>query len=174
MMRMTTGLVFVCAAFIGACAWGEGSPDENKGGGVDAAPSSSAVCGDGVCAASEVSTCSNDCGSGGGGSVTPTCGNQVCETGETNASCPNDCTSGGGGSGSGSGSGSNTACPSDQFSCIGCLIDASLCPAGHTQASCQACTLGGGGGLPGGGGTCNNDGTCDAAEMTDFTCADCF
>lgn len=168
MMRMTSALVFVCASFLVGCAWGEGSPDDDgTGGGVDAAVAS-AVCGDSVCAASEVGSCSQDCGTG-GGATNPVCGNSTCETGETTASCPNDC---GGGGGSGSGSGSNTACPSDPTACLLCAFDMALCPTGHTQASCAAC----GGGLPigGGGGTCNNDGTCDQTEILDATCADCI
>ena len=171
MMRMTSALVFVCASFLVGCAWGEGSPDEGGGGGggVDAAVAS-ATCGDSVCAPSEVGSCSQDCGTG-GGATNPVCGNSTCETGETTASCPNDC-GGGGGSGSGSGSGSATACPSDPIECFGCLLGGP-CPAGHDAMSCQACALGGGG-LPGGGGTCNNDGTCDQAEITDPTCADCI
>lgn len=168
MMRMTSALVFVCASFLVGCAWGEGSPDEGGGGGggVDAAVAS-AMCGDTVCAASEVGSCSQDCGTG-GGATNPVCGMNGCEAGETAASCPNDC---GGGGGSGSGSGSSTTCPSDPIACVLCSFDAALCPAGQTQASCAAC----GGGLPGGGGgTCNNDGTCDQAEILDATCADCI
>jgi len=172
MMRMTSALVFVCASFLVGCAWGEGSPDESGGGGggVDAAVSA-AVCGDSVCATSEVGSCSQDCGTG-GGATNPVCGNSTCETGETSASCPNDC---GGGGGSGSGSGSSAACPSDPNACLFCALAGQMCPAGLDQNACTACALGGGGGLPGGGGgTCNNDGTCDQAEILDATCADCI
>lgn len=142
MMRMTSALVFVCAAFVGACAWGDGSPDDGTGGGggVDAAVAS-AVCGDGVCAATEVNSCSSDCGGGGGsGMANPVCGNGTCETGETNASCPSDCTGGGGGSGSGSGA----ACPADPLECFDCLLGGA-CPTGHDMNSCTTCVLGGGG-----------------------------
>ena len=142
MMRMTSTLVFVCASFLVGCAWGEGSPDDDgTGGGVDAAVAS-ATCGDSVCAASEVGSCTQDCGSGGGnggGGVNPVCGNSTCETGETSASCPNDC-----GGGGGSGSGSGTGCPADPLECVLCSIDTQFCMGGQTQASCAAC----GGGLP--------------------------
>ena len=161
---MTSTLVFVCASFVMGCSWGAGSGDDGAGGGGGVDPAiASAVCGDSVCAASEVGSCSMDCGSGGGSGVNPICGNSTCETGETSASCPNDC-----GGGGGSGSGSGTACPTDPLACFGCLLGGP-CPAGHDMNSCTACISGGGGGLP----MCNNDGTCDPAEMTDPTCADC-
>lgn len=167
---MTSALVFVCASFLVGCAFGEGSPGDDTSGGVDAAVATGATCGDSVCAASEVGSCTQDCGNGGGGTgVNPVCGNSTCETGETSASCPNDC-----GGGGGSGSGSGTACPSDPNACLFCAFAGQMCPAGHDMNSCTACALGGGGLPGGGGGTCNNDGTCDAAEVTDPTCADCI
>lgn len=167
MMRMTSALLFVGAMFV-ACSWGEGSGDDGPsgGGGVDAAVSS-AVCGDSVCAASEIGFCAPDCGNG-GGNTTPTCGNNTCETGETSTSCPNDCAGGG----SGSGSGSSAACPSDPIECIGCIIGGP-CPTGHDATSCQACALGGGGGL----GNCTGgmpDGMCDASEDPTSCPLDCM
>jgi len=151
---MTSALVFVCASFLVGCAWGEGSPDEDgTGGGVDAAVAS-AVCGDSVCAASEVGSCTSDCGSG-GGNTNPVCGNSTCETGETQASCPNDC-GGGGGATCGNGTcdaasgetstscpadcmGGGAACPADPNECLFCSIIGQMCPAGHDMASCAAC-----------------------------------
>jgi hypothetical protein len=70
-----------------------------------------AVCGDGVCAATEIGACAADCGSQpmavcGNGTCEATesmqtcpgdcsssavCGNGTCETGETMATCPGDC-----------------------------------------------------------------------------------
>lgn len=164
MMRMTA-LVFVCSSFVVGCSWGEGSGSDDPT--PDAAGTGGAVCGDGVCAANEVASCSADCGSGGGGGGggNAVCGNNTCETGESPTSCPNDCTSGGGG-GSGSGSGSGTCSPpvSDITECAACIIPGSgTCPGGDLNG-CIACAAGGlgGGGLPGA--NCNNDGVCDQGE----------
>jgi hypothetical protein len=170
MMRMTSALVFVCASFVAACSWGEGSGDDGAGGGggVDAAVIS-AMCGDGVCAASEIGSCTNDCGSG-GGTTNPFCGNSTCDTGETTSSCPSDC---GGGGGSGSGSGSSTACPSDVQECLFCAIAGQMCPAGMDMTSCTACIGGGGGG---GLGNCSGgmpNGMCDAGEDATSCPFDC-
>jgi hypothetical protein len=167
MMRITT-LVFVCASIAG-CSWG-GSDDGGGGGGTgpDASVAAAPICGDSVCAASEVGSCTSDCGSGGGNTGPMiVCGNNSCETGETPQSCPNDCT----GSGSGSGSGSGTLDCNDQATTFGCLLCTfgGTCAAPYDATSCAAC----GTGFPGGG-TCNNDGICDQAEITDFTCADCM
>lgn len=161
MMRITT-LVFVCASIAG-CSWG-GSDDGGGGTSPDASVSSAPVCGDSICSASEVGSCTQDCGnSGSNTNPTVTCGNNVCETGETAASCPNDCSGGGSGSGSG-------ACPANILDCALCAFAGQSCPAGLDMAGCTACISGGGGG----GGTCNNDGTCDPAEILDPTCADCL
>ncbi len=156
-MKQLSSAVLLAVSLMVGCSWGGEDEDSNFNPPIPDASVSAAVCGDAVCAASEVGTCTQDCGSGGGsgsgsGTGTVVCGNNVCDTGETNSSCPNDCTGGGGGS--------SGSCPTDPLDCFGCLIDANLCPAGLDEAACTACI--GGGGLPGG--TCNNDGVCDAGE----------
>lgn len=159
MMRLTT-LVFVCVSIAG-CSWG-GSDDGGGGSGPDASVSSAPVCGDSICAASEVGSCTQDCGNSGSNSnPTVTCGNNTCETGETQQSCPNDC----GGNGSGSGGTLNCNDQATQIGCLFCTL-AGQCTAPYDAQSCAAC-----GGL--GGGTCNNDNVCDPQEMLDPTCADC-
>ena len=170
-MRDIKALAFVCALIATACATTDGG-----GGGDDGSnppPSGTPVCGDAVCAASEVGVCQSDCGTGntevcgngkcegnepstcasdcnmGGGGV---CGNGQCESSESSSTCPADCMTGGGGS-----------CPSDQTVCFLCLLDMSLCTGGMSQATCQACILGGGGG---GGTGCSGgmpNGMCEAA-----------
>ena len=167
MMMRTSAWVFVCSMIVAGCA----SSDDGTGSpGPDAAVVAGPVCGDAVCAATEVGSCQADCGGGGGGGgggVQPMCGNSTCETGETNATCPNDCPAGGGGGGGG-------ACPTDPTACLGCLLDPSLCPSGLDANTCTNCILGGaggggGGGLPG----CNLNGVCDAGEDA-MTCpTDC-
>ena len=154
MMRMTSNLACVCLAFVAACAWGEGSPSDDKGGGVDASVlPTNPVCGDGVCAASEIGVCTVDCGSG-GGMQNPVCGNGTCETGETQQTCAQDCgppppVCGNGTCENGESQqscpqdcgGSNVMCPVNIEDCALCVIAGFGCPPGHDQNSCSQCLL---------------------------------
>ena len=134
---------------VGAAAYGCGGSDtsNNGGGTVDSGVSTSvsppAVCGDGICSASEANSCTQDCGSGGNGSGSGTadagttqavCGDTICDAqaGETNATCPGDCPTGGGGS----------AFCMDQNTIIGCFcdfIDPTTCVAPYTVQACMDC-----------------------------------
>lgn len=163
MKQLSSALLLAVSLMVG-CSWGGEDDGSNFNPPIPDASVSAVVCGDSVCAASEIGVCTQDCGSGGGsGSSTVVCGNNVCDAGETNSSCPNDCTGGG--------SGSNANCPSDLTACIGCLIDASLCMGGLTAEICTECALGGGG-LPGGTG-CNFDMVCDTGEDPTTCPTDC-
>jgi hypothetical protein len=149
-MNKTLCAVVVAAIGVGmaACAGG-GDGGGGGGGGVDASThNTTPECGDGVCAASELDTCPQDCGSGSGTvhldagtGAQSTCNNNfTCEPnlGETADNCPNDC---GAGSGSGSGSGSGTLDCSDPTvleECFECIL-ASDCEGGVTEDSCESC-----------------------------------
>lgn len=171
MMRLNTGIVCVVAALaVAACSSGSGSSNP----GPDASSSNGAVCGDNVCAATEVNSCPQDCGTGGNNSAA-VCGNGQCETtkGESATSCPSDCSGNTGGSntGSGGGGGSGALNCSDQNTLLACFacIATNVCT-GVDANSCQAC-LGGGGGSGLGSGCVGGapNGTCDAGE-TNATC----
>jgi len=148
-MRELKALAFVCALFA-ACATTDGGGGDDEG----TPPDDTPVCGDAVCAASEVGSCMADCGSGGNNNPTETCGNGTCEgnepstcpadcppaavcgngtcemaAGETSSNCAGDCTSSGG------------TCPADPTECVLCLLDPMFCPAGLDQATCTACAL---------------------------------
>jgi len=150
-MRDIKTLAFVCALFA-ACATTDGGGGDD--GTNDPPPTGSPVCGDAVCAASEIGVCSQDCGSGNPTEVCgnskcegnePTtcasdcttssavCGNGQCESSESQATCPGDCTTGGGGGN----------CPADPTECFLCILDATLCSAGLDPTTCQTCILGG-------------------------------
>jgi hypothetical protein len=172
MMRTKTGFVCVVAALaVGACSWGSGSgssspgPDASFGGG-------NAVCGDNVCASSEVGNCPADCGNSGSNNPQAVCGNHQCETtlGESATSCPTDCATGSGG-GSNTGSGGNTSLDCNdqatQFGCLLCTLGGQCTPP-YDVVSCAACGGGGGcvGGLP--------NGVCDPGEDANNCPFDCM
>lgn len=148
-MRDIKALAFVCA-LIAACATTDSGGGDD---GNDPPPSSDPVCGDAVCAASEIGICAADCGSGGGNTevcgngtcegnepttcasdcqTTAVCGNGQCESTESNSTCPGDCTGGGGGG----------QCPADPTECFFCILDPSLCTNGLDPTTCQTCVLG--------------------------------
>lgn len=158
-MMRTTQFALVCALFT-ACAWGEGSGNEDDGNGDPQDPPAAATCGDGVCAPSEVGACSNDCGTSNPNPSNPTCGNNMCEAGESPQSCANDCQASNVCNGNGtcdaaagetamncasdcqSGGGGNLDCNDSGtiFACGACISDPSACSAlGVTEADCQAC-----------------------------------
>jgi len=137
-----------------SCGWQPSGPfyDCGTGGGAD--PSgmfpinctggSNPVCGNAICEAGETQqSCPADCSGG-----NPVCGNAICESGETQQSCPADC------------SGGSAVCGNG------------ICEAGETQQSCPA-DCGSGdpcadwecGSPPGTGVDC---GTCPAGEYCHF------
>jgi len=128
MMGTKTGIVCVLAALaVGACSWGAGSGSGNTSPDAANAP----MCGDNVCAATEVNSCPQDCGNGGNGSngqQNAVCGNGQCETtkGESATSCPSDC--------GGGGSNAQPVCGNGQ------------CETGETSATCPSDCGGGGSG----------------------------
>jgi hypothetical protein len=178
-MRDIKALAFVCSLIAAAaCATSGGD-----GGGDDGPPvNNTPVCGDSVCAASEVGNCSSDCGTGmtevcgngmcegnepttcasdctmGGGGV---CGNGQCESSESASTCPADCNTGGGGG--------NIDCQNEDVlaACILCLTG--IACINVTETDCTSCATGGigcTGGLP--------NGVCDAGETTQNCPFDCM
>lgn len=165
---MMRTLALVCAVVVGACSWGNtsGTPQQT-----DAPVNTMPVCGDGICASSEVGHCMQDCG----GMSNPVCGNGLCENGETPTNCAQDCmaaSSCGNGVCDTSMGESNANCPQDcpnmgGLNCqdpptiIGCLIciNTMVCIPPGTLAACTAC-VGTGSGCMGG----MPNGTCDPGE----------
>lgn len=77
--------VSLAASFLLACGVG---PEPTADTSAPASPESGdvtalAVCGDGICALAERTSCPQDC--------PPVCGDGVCCNGETQQSCPGDC-----------------------------------------------------------------------------------
>ncbi|MFT3700629.1 MAG: hypothetical protein QM831_46220 [Kofleriaceae bacterium] len=176
MMRpATSGLVIALAgamSFVIACSFG-GSQDHTNDPQPDAA--TAAHCGDGVCAASEVSTCPADCGGGSnqgsGSNTSAVCGNGTCENGENSTNCAADC-------GTGSGSGSGTCDSNTAIECAFCLAadpTGAACTAlGLDPTMCMACSSGFGSGFGDLG--CDGgaaDGTCESDESNATCPSDC-
>lgn len=87
-------------------------------------------CGDGICAASEIGACSADCGS----QPMAVCGNGTCESGETAAACPADCSAGACGDGTCNGAETMATCPGD---CSGSAVCGDgTCNGAETMATC--------------------------------------
>ena len=172
MRASTLGFVFFAIA---GCA---GGGDDDDGGGTPPPSGGEEICGDGLCAASEVGSCKADCG----GSTGAVCGNNTCDAGESNANCPNDCPT------ATQSCGNNTCeagedatnCPSDcggntggtldcndqmtLLGCFSCILDPTTCAPPFTEEACTTCF--GGGGMGAGCG----DGVCDAATEDPNTC----
>ncbi len=163
----------LCAATLGACAWGDQTGIEGPDP-VLPAP----VCGDGLCAGPEVGRCPSDCGN----PPAARCGNGTCDAGETSASCAADCPAqsqcGNGTCDAGETTGNCAAdcpapsnCPSNPFSCVTCANWGVLCPSGHDQNTCTTCIINAGGGGCAGG---FPDGACDAGEDMTSCPFDCM
>jgi hypothetical protein len=190
MMRTLLAVLVTAAALVGtACSNGSGN-DPTVDAAVKRDGATGNVCGDGVCAVSEISTCAQDCGAaqcnnngtcdtGESNATCPgdcpaaSCNNDnVCGAGETMANCPHDCGGAAGCNNNGTcdTGETNMSCPNDcpasgtcdQAACLTCLTGGT-CPAGMDANSCLTCLLGGLGG-GGGGVTCNFNGTCDPGE----------
>jgi hypothetical protein len=143
-----------------------------------------AVCGDDVCASSELSTCPQDCLV-----EVYNCGNGVCNSGESCSNCEQDCAPCGRcGNGICGSRESCLSCPGDCGECVcgnatcdpfetcsSCSQDCGACGCDRdgrceslNNESCSNCSLDCGT-CP----TCDHDGTCDAGETIQVCPIDC-
>ncbi|MCW5803896.1 MAG: hypothetical protein KIT31_16075 [Deltaproteobacteria bacterium] len=133
MRKAVLGFV-VSLTVMSACSGSGSSPPD--------AAASADVCGDGVCNATEIGSCTLDCG----GTVGATCGNAICEAGETSATCPGDCPAGqqcGDGTCTPPENASN--CPGDCGTTGGAVCGNLACEPGETEVSCPSdCSILGG------------------------------
>jgi hypothetical protein len=165
-MRPRRGLLCLVAALAACGSSGSSTPSSDA---ASVHPNNGTVCGDGVCAATEVTSCPQDCGTGGNGSGSnnttnnPVCGNGICEAGETSVTCPSDCPSS-------NGNGSGALNCNDENTLVECLacLSANVCT-GVTVSGCEVCALGSGLGS----GACNFDGVCDPGENASNCPTDC-
>jgi len=128
-MRGTVWFAFLCAC----ASTGNDKPHEQPMPDAPKAP----VCGDGVCAASEVSTCTSDCGMPQPMAV---CGNMMCETGETAMTCPGDCATCGDGTCTAPAE-TNANCPGDCTTTGTAVCGNAICETGEDMTNCPSdCT----------------------------------
>jgi hypothetical protein len=148
MMRMSSGIVCAVAgalSFAVACSWGGASDPNNH---PDAGGAAGAVCGDGTCSATEINTCPQDCGSGmhgsngsgsgsgSGSNVQGFCGDGICQSNESSATCTIDCPGGGSGSGA-----LDCSDPTVILSCGECAIDMTTCTTQINATTCAPCFM---------------------------------
>lgn len=146
---MRTSFAFALAVALAACAGGGGDDPQPT---PDAPTQSVPVCGDNTCAGSEVGVCPQDCGAVAtcgdtmcnGGETAASCpndctavamcGNALCETdlGENSTNCPGDCTGGGGGA-------LDCQDPNTILGCFCVVVDPATCVAPFTEAACNVC-----------------------------------
>jgi hypothetical protein len=186
MLRKLSSLALVVAAgfAVGMVACSSSNGGES---GVDAPSTGGGKCGDGICAASEVHNCPQDCGV-----AVQSCGDGVCDPtkNETTVSCPKDCGTAvacGDGVCDVNGGETSANCPAD---CGGGMLPPLDCRDMTVQADCFICGFTGSCGPPinqQGCTDCTNrafagvdcdggafDGTCAADENAEDCFTDCF